>query len=58
MSRFYIYDFLIVLLWLLFLILYTIILQSMGKGYSQHMISKVLGVSQPTMSGVIKRIRK
>ena len=34
------------------------ILKAYEKGYSQHMITKVLGVSQPAVSGTIKRSRK
>jgi len=34
------------------------ILKAYQKGYSQHMIAKVLGVSQPAVSGVIRRNRK
>jgi len=34
------------------------ILKAYEKGYSQHMIAKVLGVSQPAVSGVIRRSRK
>jgi DNA-directed RNA polymerase specialized sigma subunit len=33
------------------------IVKAYKKGYSQHMIAKVLGVSQPAMSGVIRRSR-
>ena len=29
--------------------------KSFKAGYSQHMISKVLGLSQPTVNGIIKR---
>ncbi|MEA1953413.1 MAG: helix-turn-helix domain-containing protein, partial [Campylobacterota bacterium] len=28
-----------------------------AQGYSQHMIAKVLGISQPAVFGVIKRSR-
>ena len=35
-----------------------LIVQSYEKGYSQHMIAKVLGVSQAAIYGVIKRSRK
>ena len=31
------------------------ILKAYTQGYSQHMIAKVLGISQPAVSGVIKR---
>jgi len=31
------------------------ILDAYNNGYSQHMISKVLGLSQPTVNGIIKR---
>ena len=34
------------------------ILKAYEKGYSQHMIAKVLGISQPAVHGVIKRNRK
>ena len=34
------------------------ILKAYSQGYSQHMIAKVLGISQPAVSGVIKRGRK
>ena len=34
------------------------ILKAIEKGYSQHMIAKVLGVSQPAVCGAIKRNRK
>jgi len=34
------------------------ILKAYERGYSQHMIAKVLRVSQPAVSGVIKRSRK
>jgi len=34
------------------------ILKAIEKGYSQHRIAKVLGVSQPAIYGVIKRSRK
>jgi len=34
------------------------ILQAYKKGYSQHMIAKVLGISQQAVYGVIKRSRK
>jgi len=33
------------------------ILHAMEKGYSQHMIAKVLGISQPAVYGVVKRSR-
>ena len=33
------------------------IVQSYEKGYSQYMIAKVLGISQPAVSGVIRRSR-
>jgi len=32
--------------------------QSYAQGYSQHMIAKVLGISQPAVYGVIKRSGK
>ena len=35
-----------------------LIVQSYEKGYSQHMIAKVLGISQAAIYGVIKRSRK
>ena len=35
-----------------------LIVQSYEKGYSQHMIAKVLGVSQAAIYGVIKRSRQ
>ena len=31
------------------------ILKAYKEGYSQHMIAKVLGLSQPAIYGVIKR---
>jgi len=34
------------------------ILGAIEKGYSQHMIAKVLGLSQPAVHGVLKRSRK
>jgi len=34
------------------------ILKAIEKGYSQHMIAKVLGISQPAVYGVVKRSRK
>ncbi|CAA6802027.1 MAG: Unknown protein [uncultured Sulfurovum sp.] len=34
------------------------ILQAIEKGYSQHMIAKVLCISQPAVHGVVKRSRK
>ena len=34
------------------------ILKAIEKGYSQHMIAKVLGISQQAVFGVIKRSRK
>jgi len=34
------------------------ILHAYKKGYSQHMIAKVLGLSQPTVNGIIKRTEK
>ena len=34
------------------------ILNAYNQGYSQHMIAKVLGISQPAVNGVIKRSRK
>jgi DNA-directed RNA polymerase specialized sigma subunit len=33
------------------------IVKAYKKGYSQYMIAKVLGVSQPAVSGVIRRSR-
>jgi len=33
------------------------ILHAIEKGYSQHMIAKVLGISQPAVYGVVKRSR-
>ncbi|MEA3491184.1 MAG: helix-turn-helix domain-containing protein [Campylobacterota bacterium] len=35
-----------------------IILDATAQGYSQHMIAKVLGISQPAVFGVIKRSRE
>ncbi len=34
------------------------ILHAIEKGYSQHMIAKVLGISQPAVYGVVKRNKK
>ncbi len=34
------------------------IVKAYGQGYSQHMIAKVLGISQPAVHGVIKRSKK
>ncbi|WP_457603489.1 hypothetical protein [Nitratifractor sp.] len=34
------------------------IVQAFEQGYSQHMIAKVLGISQPAVHGVIKRSNK
>ncbi len=34
------------------------IVKAYEQGYSQHMIAKVLGISQPAVKGVIKRSRK
>ena len=34
------------------------ILIAIEKGYSQHMIAKVLGISQPAVYGVVKRSKK
>ena len=34
------------------------IVEAYEQGYSQHLISKVLGISQPAVNGVIKRNRK
>ena len=34
------------------------IVQAYEQGYSQHMIAKVLGISQPAVHGVIKRSNK
>ena len=36
----------------------TTILKAIEKGYSQHMIAKVLGISQQAVFGVVKRSRK
>jgi len=36
----------------------TKIVKAYKQGYSQHMIAQVLGLSQPTIYGVIKRNRK
>jgi len=36
----------------------TTILKAIEKGYSQHMIAKVLGVSQQAVFGVVKRSRE
>jgi len=36
----------------------TKIVKAYEQGYSQHMIAKVLGLSQPAIYGVIKRSRK
>jgi len=36
----------------------TIILDAIAQGYSQHMIAKVLGISQPAVYGVVKRNRE
>ena len=33
------------------------ILKAYEQGYSQHMIAKVLGISQPAVHGVLKRDR-
>ncbi len=35
-----------------------LILKAYNQGYSQHMIAKVLGISQPAVYGVIKRNEK
>ena len=35
-----------------------VILQAIETGYSQHMIAKVLGISQQAVYGVVKRSRK
>jgi len=34
------------------------IVKAYEEGYSQHMIAKVLGLSQPAIHGVIKRSRR
>ncbi len=34
------------------------IVKAYEQGYSQHMIAKVLGISQPAVHGVIKRSKK
>ena len=34
------------------------IVKAYEQGYSQYMIAKVLGISQPAVNGVIKRSRK
>jgi len=34
------------------------ILHTMEKGYSQHMIAKALGISQQAVYGVVKRGKK
>ena len=34
------------------------ILKAYEKGYSQHMIAKILGISQPAVYGAIKRSKK
>jgi len=34
------------------------ILKAYKQGYSQHMIAKVLGISQPAVNGIIRRSRK
>ena len=34
------------------------ILKAYKEGYSQHMIAKVLGISQPAVNGLIRRNRK
>ena len=36
----------------------TKIVKAYQQGYSQHMIAKVLDISQPAVYGVIKRSRK
>ena len=33
------------------------IVEAYAEGYSQHMIAKVLGISQPAVNGVIRRNR-
>ena len=33
------------------------IVKAYAEGYSQHMIAKVLGISQPAVNGVIRRNR-
>jgi len=33
------------------------IVQAYKEGYSQHLIAKVLGISQPAINGVIRRSR-
>ncbi|QOR60947.1 helix-turn-helix domain-containing protein [Sulfurovum sp. ST-21] len=35
-----------------------VILQAIEQGYSQHMIAKVLGISQQAVYGVVKRSRR
>ena len=35
-----------------------IILKAIEQGYSQHMIARVLGISQPAVNGVVKRSRE
>jgi len=35
-----------------------VILQAIEQGYSQHMIAKVLGISQQVVYGVVKRSRR
>jgi DNA-directed RNA polymerase specialized sigma subunit len=35
-----------------------LIVNAVKKGYSQHLIAKVLGISQPAVYGVVKRSRK
>jgi predicted transcriptional regulator len=36
----------------------NIIVDAYEKGYSQHMIAKVLDISQPAVNGVIRRNRQ
>jgi hypothetical protein len=36
----------------------ALILQCYEQGYSQHMIAKVLGISQPAVNGIIRRGKK
>jgi predicted XRE-type DNA-binding protein len=33
------------------------IVKAYKNGYSQHMIAKVLGISQPAVSGIVRRSR-
>jgi len=34
------------------------ILKAYKQGYSQHMIAKVLGISQPAVNGIIRRSKE